>query len=223
MGDALAGSVLAVVVSTLVAGVVLATSGREDFGDLSLEATALLTLPLWAFLLGAPLWASYLKGRRSLAADFGLHMRWTDVPLGLAAGLVGQFALLILLGLLYRLLGVDLDQVGETAEELTGEASGAFGVALLVLMVAVIAPLLEELFYRGLWLRAIERRFGRVVAVVGSSVLFGAAHLQPFDFPALAGFGAIAAVLTVRTGRLGPALWAHVAFNLTAVISLLVA
>nr|MBA3303816.1 CPBP family intramembrane metalloprotease [Acidimicrobiia bacterium] len=116
-----------------------------------------------------------------------------------------------------------LDQVGETAEELTGEASGAFGVALLVLMVAVIAPLLEELFYRGLWLRAIERRFGRVVAVVGSSVLFGAAHLQPFDFPALAGFGAIAAVLTVRSGRLGPALWAHVAFNLTAVISLLVA
>ena len=35
-------------------------------------------------------------------------------------------------------------------------------------------------------------------------------------------FGVMAAVLTVATGRLGPAIWAHVAFNTTAVISLLV-
>jgi membrane protease YdiL (CAAX protease family) len=46
-------------------------------------------------------------------------------------------------------------------------------------------------------------------------------HFEPYDLPALIGFGAIAAVLTVRTGRLGPAIWAHVAFNITAVVGLL--
>jgi membrane protease YdiL (CAAX protease family) len=57
--------------------------------------------------------------------------------------------------------------------------------------------------------------------VVISSAVFGAIHFQIYDLPALFGFGVVAALLTVRTGRLGPAVWAHVAFNLTAVVSLL--
>ncbi len=111
--------------------------------------------------------------------------------------------------------------MGTAAEELTASATGVIDVVLLVAIVAVAAPLFEELFYRGLWMRSVERRWGTAWAVVVSSVLFGAIHLQIYDFPALAGFGAIAALLTVWTGRLGPAIWAHVAFNLTAVIFLL--
>lgn len=221
MGDAVLGLVLTIVVPTVVAVVVLVATDRDDLDDIPLWATALLQVPLWAGLLGAPLWASYLKGRRSLADDFGLRMQPMDVPLGLAAGFVGQIVLLLLLSLVYHLLGVDLDRVGETAEELTEGATDAVGVVLLVLIVGLAAPVFEELFYRGLWLRAIERRAGAVAAVIGSSVLFGLVHFEPYDLPALIGFGAIAAVLTVRTGRLGPAIWAHVAFNITAVVGLL--
>jgi uncharacterized protein len=221
MGDAVLGQVLALVVPTVVAVVALALSGRDDLEDIPLWATALFQVPLWAGLLGAPLWATYLKGRRSLAEDFGLRMKPMDVPLGLAVGFVGQIVLLLLLSLVYHLLGIDLDKVGETAEELTEGATNAVGVLLLVLIVGFAAPVFEELFYRGLWLRAIERRAGTVVAVIGSSVLFGLVHFEPYDLPALIGFGVIAAVLTVRTGRLGPAIWAHVAFNLTAVVGLL--
>jgi membrane protease YdiL (CAAX protease family) len=221
MGDAVLGLVLTIVVPTAVAVAVVVASGRDDLDDISLWATALLQVPLWAGLLGAPLWASYLKGRRSLADDFGLRMKPMDVPLGLAVGFVGQIVLLLLLSLVYHLLGVDIDKVGETAEELTEGATDAVGVILLVLIVGLAAPVFEELFYRGLWLRAIERRAGTVAAVIGSSVLFGVVHFEPYDLPALIGFGAIAAVLTVRTGRLGPAIWAHVAFNITAVVGLL--
>jgi membrane protease YdiL (CAAX protease family) len=46
-------------------------------------------------------------------------------------------------------------------------------------------------------------------------------HLQPLQFPALLVFGVILGVLTVRYGRLGPALWAHVGFNATTLASLL--
>ena len=221
MGDAVLGQVLALVVPTIVVGVVVGTTGREDLEDIPLWATALLQVPLWAGLLGAPLWATYLKGRRSLAADFGLRMKPFDVPLGLVCGFGGQIGLLLVLGIVYHLLGIDLDKVGETAEELTEGATNAIGVILLVVIVGLAAPVFEELFYRGLWLRAIERRAGTVTAVIGSSVLFGLVHFEPYDLPALIGFGAIAAILTVRTGRLGPAIWAHVAFNLTAVVGLL--
>ena len=221
MGDAVLGQVLTVVVPTLVAVGVLVASGRDDLDDIPLWATALLQTPLWAGLLGAPLWATMLKGRRSLAADFGLRTTPFDVPLGLVVGFGSQIVLLLLLSLVYHLLGIDLDRVGETAEELTEGATSATGVVLLVLIVGFAAPVFEELFYRGLWLRAIERRAGPVVAVIGSSLLFGIVHFEPYDLPALVGFGAVAAVLTIRTGRLGPAIWAHVAFNLTAVVGLL--
>ena len=57
-------------------------------------------------------------------------------------------------------------------------------------------------------------------AIVGSAALFGAAHLEPLQFPALFVFGLVAAVLATRTGRLGPGIWAHVAFNSVAVVNL---
>ena len=222
IGDAVAGTLLTILVPGLVVAFLAIATGRQDLDGISLGAVALLQVPLWAGLLGAPLWSSYGKGRRSLAADFGLRMRWkTDVPLGLAAGLGGQLVLVAVITLVYQLLGIDLDKVGTSAEELAAGATDVVGVVLLVSIVAVAAPLFEELFYRGLWLRSVERRFGTAWAVVVSSVVFGAIHFQIYDFPALAGFGLIAAVLTVRTGRLGPAIWAHVAFNLTAVIFLL--
>lgn len=221
LGDALGGTLLTILVPSLVVWAVVAAAGRQELGEVSLGETALLQIPLWAGLLGAPLWSSYRKGRRSLGVDFGLRMRWTDVPLGLAVGLAAQLVLVALVAVLYQLLGVDLDKVGSAAQELTSGATDVVGVVLLVSIVAVAAPVLEELFYRGLWLRSLERRLGRGWAVLASSVLFGAIHAQPYDLPALIGFGAVAALLTVSTGRLGPAIWAHVAFNLTAVVFLL--
>ncbi len=221
MGDAVLGTLLTLAVPTLVGTVVLLAMGRSDFAGVSLAAVALLQVPLWAGLLGAPLWSTYAKGRRSLAADFGLRMRGIDIPIGLAAGFATQLVLVVAIALIYPLLGIDPEQVGTTAEELTSSATDALGVILLVAIVAVAAPLFEELFYRGLWLRSLERRFGTAWGVAVSSLIFGIIHFQVYDLPALFAFGLVAALLTVRTGRLGPAIWAHVAFNLTAVISLL--
>jgi membrane protease YdiL (CAAX protease family) len=172
-------------------------------------------------MLGAVLYASYVKGRRSLRDDFALAMRPVDVAVGLGAGLLGQVAISLVTIPIYDLLGIDADKVGETAERMSDRADDPVAVVFLVLIVVVGAPIVEELFYRGLWYRSVERRFDTTVAIIGTSVLFGAIHLQPYDLFPLALFGLLAALLVARTGRLGPAIWAHVAFNLTAVISLL--
>ena len=84
----------------------------------------------------------------------------------------------------------------------------------------VVAPVVEELFFRGLLLRSMVQRWGTRVGVVGSSVIFGATHFQAIQFPALALAGLLFAVLAVRAGRLGPAIAAHAGFNAATVIVL---
>jgi uncharacterized protein len=108
------------------------------------------------------------------------------------------------------------------------ESAEGVAVVGLFLFVAVGAPAVEELFFRGLVLRALSRRLGTVAAVVGSSVLFGLAH--PQDLPgealalvmtSLAVLAALFAVLVVKTGRLGPAIVAHAVFNAWTLVHVL--
>lgn len=221
MGDALLGTLLVLLVPSIVVVIALGIAGVEEADDVALWASALLQIPLWVGLLGVPVWATMRKGRQSLRLDFGLEWRRSDLVLGVVVGFAAQFALGILLLPLYRLLGIDEDKVGEAARQLADRAEDPIGVIALLLVAVVGAPIFEELFYRGLWLRAIERRAGTAAAVVGSSLVFGLMHFQWVDTIALAGFGAVAAVLTVRTGRLGAAIAAHFVFNLTAVVTLL--
>jgi membrane protease YdiL (CAAX protease family) len=221
MGDALLGIVASLFLSVIAVGV---ADGLTDtpFDELPLWATAVLQVPLWLGLLGVAWTAVKRKGSGSLRADYGLEMRWRDVPIGLGAGLLGQLAIGFVVITLYDLFGVDTDRVGETAEELADRAAGAIDVTLLVLIVVVGAPIVEEIFYRGLWMRSIEHRSGNAVVAVGvSSVVFGLVHFQPYDLIALSLAGVLFGTLARRAGRLGPAIWAHVAFNLTAVVALL--
>jgi hypothetical protein len=148
-------------------------------------------------------------------------MRWTDIPLGVGVGLAAQIGFGIAAHLLYDLLGIDPDKVGETARDLGDRATSPFGVVCLFLIVVVGAPVIEEICYRGLWLRAAERRWGTAGGVAVSALVFGLVHFQPYDTPVLVGIGAVLALLAVRTGRLGPAVWAHVAFNLTAFFTII--
>lgn len=219
MGDAAAGIVASILLSTLAVGVIIGIGGYANGDDLPLWLQTTAEIPLWAGLLGA-VWIAVRKGA-DLRRDLRLQLRWSDIPLGLVCGFAGQIVIVLIVLPIYTLLGIDTDEVGQTAEKLADRAVHAPDVALLVLLVVFGAPIVEELFYRGLVLRSSERRFGTVVAVLGTSAVFAALHFQPYDFLALFLFGLLAALLAVRTGRLGPGIWAHMAFNLTAVISLL--
>ena len=92
--------------------------------------------------------------------------------------------------------------------------------ALLAFCLIVVAPFAEELFFRGLALRAFESRFSSRAAVVCSAVLFATIHLQVLQFPALLLFGLILGALASRNGRLGENICAHAAFNATTVVIL---
>ena len=140
---------------------------------------------------------------------------------GLWVGVVCQMFVVPVIYLPLLLLDDDLD-ISAPARELTDKADGLGGILLLVLSVVIGAPIVEEVFFRGLALRAFEARMRPRVALVVSAVVFGFAHLQPLQFPALVTIGLVCGWLVQRDGRLGRAVWAHLGFNAVAVTMLLV-
>lgn len=221
LGDAAAGIVAAQLLSILVIGVVYTATGWSAPEDIPIWATGLLQIPLWIGLGGAVWYAAERKGH-GLAADFGFSSRALDAPVGLVVGIAGQ---LVVLPLLYwpvlRVLGLSADELSEPAERLAGRAEGTAGWLVLAAMVVVAAPLVEELFYRGLLLRAMTKRgWSPWLAVLASAALFAAMHFQPLQFIGLFAFGLMLGALAQFYGRLGPAIWAHVGFNGTTVVAL---
>ncbi|MGH9224556.1 MAG: lysostaphin resistance A-like protein [Acidimicrobiales bacterium] len=225
LGDAAMGFLVGLVLSTLLASIWLAGQG-PDADDLSLGGQALSAIGLWVGLAGAAILATKRKGSGSLAEDFGLRGKPVDLLVGLAAGVFAQVILIPGIALLLSPLLGD-PEVTTPVEDLLDSASGAGKVGLF-LFVAVGAPIVEELFFRGLLLRSLLRRTSPVWAVVISGVLFGLAH--PQDLPAealilvivsLCALGILLGALVVRFGRLGPAIVAHAAFNAWTLIVLL--
>jgi membrane protease YdiL (CAAX protease family) len=222
LGDAALAFVVGVVLTNVVAALVLEATGRtgQDIDELPLTFIALFQVPQWVGTLGITWLAVHRKGD-GLVRDLDLRVAPRDVPTGLALGTATQLVLVPLLYIpLLRLLDRSGDDVAAEARELTDKASG-LGVVLLFLVVVLAAPVVEEIFFRGLLLRSLEARIGGGPALVLSSVLFGFAHFQWLQLPALVLFGLVAGALAQRFGRLGPAIFAHIAFNAVTVIVLL--
>ncbi|MGI9022956.1 MAG: CPBP family intramembrane glutamic endopeptidase [Acidimicrobiales bacterium] len=223
LGDAALGMVVGLMLSAGAASAWLGASGGEE---LSLGGRAISQIGLWTGLVGAAVWASRRKGSGRLAEDFGLRMRGVDVVIGLVLGVACQLGLVNLIAFLLSPLIGHPDVAGPVTD-LVRDTKGPKLVGV-VLFTVVGAPVVEELFFRGLLLRSLQRRLPNVVAIPVSALLFGASHLQPLSpeglllvVTSLVAFGAVLAYITVRTGRLGPAIWTHAVFNAYTMVALL--
>jgi uncharacterized protein len=215
LGDVILGLVVGLVLSSMLAGLWLGFTGDEE---LSIGGKAFSQMGLWIGLVGAPVLATRRKGSGSLTTDFWWRFRPVDLILGVGVALGAFLVIVPAVGLLLRPLLGDPDVSGPV-ERLVEESKGGALVGL-VLVAAVGAPFVEELFFRGLLLQSLRKRFGTGWAVAGSSVFFGLAH--PNDLPAdaqvvvmtaLAALAVALALVVVKTGRLGPAIVAHAVFN----------
>lgn len=227
--------IAAVIVAT---GLGLAVGGLDTMddlvdGDLS-GADAIIFLALTTIgqsgAMGLwPVIVSRWKGR-NIRLDFGWRFEKIDLAYGVGVGVAMLFlAALVSFGV-SALVGLDPGADESSNTQIISDA--ADGPAFIIILVAavVLAPIVEELFFRGLCLRAIERRFGTKVGVIGSTLLFTLPH---FTNPSLAGttvlfaaigtVGLVLAILTVKTGRLGGAVIAHAVFNAAGVAATLAA
>jgi membrane protease YdiL (CAAX protease family) len=86
-------------------------------------------------------------------------------------------------------------------------------------VVAVVAPVVEELTYRGLGFAAVRDAFGAIAAVLVTAFAFGLAHGLVVALPVLTIFGAILGWLRWRTGSVYPPMLLHSVFNGAALIA----
>lgn len=92
------------------------------------------------------------------------------------------------------------------------------GDVLPTLVVVVLLPAIcEEVFFRGFVYTGLRYHHGAKVAWVGSALIFAAAHLNPWHFPAYVGLGLFFGWLVHRTHSIYPAILAHGVNNLLSV------
>ena len=84
--------------------------------------------------------------------------------------------------------------------------------------IAIAAPLVEELLFRGLLQNAFARRMPIWAAIILSSLFFAAVHLQPYAIPGLMSLSIAFGYLYHRTGSLRMNILLHMANNAAALL-----
>lgn len=140
-------------------------------------------------------------------------------------GAVLAMPLLPLCGGIATLVRLALGQPVENPQVgvLFPESMTAAQAAVMVVLVAGVVPLVEELVFRGVLLDALRERAGPRVALVGSSLLFGLMHVEPSIVVATALLGGALGVMRLRSESIWPAVALHAANNGLAMVAILMA
>jgi len=86
---------------------------------------------------------------------------------------------------------------------------GDFGWFGAFMKVAIVAPIVEELIFRGLILHGFRRNYNGFVAVFMSALLFALFHLNPWQFPATFVLGLLLGWIVIRTNSIVLSILGH--------------
>jgi membrane protease YdiL (CAAX protease family) len=184
-------------------------------------------IPLWAGFLGAVVIASKKNGSGNVAVDYGLSWpHWKDVWTGVAGGVVGRIWPLLIAVLAILASGESLSQQSSTGPQIIGVSpSSLSGWIVMIFLTVIGAPIVEELFFRGLVQGALTRRVGAIPALFITALGFAFIHISDEGLLApvvLFPMALILGYLRRRTGRLAPGIVAHATFNATILLMFLI-
>ena len=152
-----------------------------------------------------------------------LSMRWrpSDVGTGLLLGVVGLVITLPAAGLWARWVGKD--QANSAVGQVFDGLRLPLGMAItLFLGVWLVAPLCEELLYRGVLWRALEHwRWNRWAIFGCTTALFSVAHFELLRTPLLVVISLPIALARMLTGNLLASIVAHQTNNFLPAVGLL--
>ena len=176
------------------------------------------------------LWSSAIAGTVQyvivLAVVFAIAHSLSPETLGLrrpaswwsALGVAGAgLATIFALGFVLNFFLKAGDEQGLVPDGWDGSRAAPFAANFVV--VAVMAPIVEELTFRGLGLAVVGDAVGVMPAIFITGLAFGLAHGLVIALPVLAAFGVILAVVRVKTNSLYPAIFLHATFNGLALIA----
>jgi uncharacterized protein len=229
---ALLAGILAIPLASVIGGVILAaamfashgpalfeddismTDGLEGFAQ-TRWGLMLLVVPGQLVFLGVAVGAAWLSPQpftSRLDLRWGALPRWTWLVLMLGTPIIG-----ILSSHLLSLLTEDLSEQLKLVESMMRTHVRDFPVGLIVI-VAILPGLVEELLFRGYLQSRLLRRWPPVLAVGVSALVFSAAHLDPLHVLGVIPLGLWLGTIAWRAESVWPAMLCHAVNNLVAVI-----
>lgn len=218
----LAATVLALLVAALFGFIDVETIDSDEQLPRLIMVAALAQYS--AIYLGLKL-LSYLKGTGDFKNDYHLHVSSRDWPF-FFYGVGALFALGIALTLFLDAIGVEAptQEVVEAAQ-----ASDNLGEKMVILLaIGLLAPILEEMLFRGVLLDALKARTSVTPAVWITGIVFGLVHLtDPATLalvPALIALGVVLGLVREHgSGSLSRPILMHMGFNAVTAVGLIFA
>ena len=215
--DIVLGSVIAIIatsVALLLIGLAVAMTGRQNLGPVETLAAAtseaLIVYVVWRLAI-----RRYAEGGW---AAIGVRSP-TNVVVMLAAPavLLASLGFTALYDLAVRSIGVESLVPERLPTEMLGE--GALRL-LTIVVIAVLIPFVEELFFRGFLFAGLAARFGTLTGLIVSSAVFAAAHADVKVMAPIFVAGLLFGWAYYKTKTLWVPIAAHACQNLAAVMFL---
>jgi len=196
-----------------------ASGGREDHGETLLLIITLAAVLFQTLVLFVSLRTMILRRYGLSWADLGLvpyARTWTRRAVILALGLLPVVALINTV--FPKLLGIPFEN-----PQILALAPAGFSWPAMLAMIAmggILAPIAEEIAFRGLLFGWLRQRMGFGTAAFVSASIFAVLHGVPLLIPALTAVGLAFAWITERSGSVWPAILTHGVFNTFMIASL---
>lgn len=173
----------------------------------------------FAIELGLLLWVK--KHYRLKLADFGLRKFNFWRAIGVILTLFVVFIGLVFVA--YLLISVLWPQVDLNEAQKSGFEFGRHGIGLAgsFVVTVLVAPIIEEVYFRGFVLPAFAAKWGNLVGIILSSALFGILHMQINVGVYTFILGVLLSLMYIRFRSIGPGIMFHIINNLIVFFILL--
>lgn len=221
-----------IIVSTIIAAFIFAAGVLLFKWDLVKDAL-IFALP-WYILWGLFAWLAWKLSKTKLKQVFSAkYISIKNILIAIIIAIVAQMAVILSTNLVSEL----------SKQKITGNADGMISsqttlpsILLIVSITVILAPLFEEIMFRGLFIDGIfntsrklkaSPKTATIISVIITSLLFGIAHVSSLDLSGLVIFcvtgflGAYLGYLRIKTGSLTLGIITHALFNSVTIVLLI--
>lgn len=218
------GFVLAVLLGGVFGGII-SIPFLESSTDLLVLTSS---VGLYGGFLFVARWWSVRHGSGDMVTDYGWRVRWRDAWTGLGQSLLARLGAGVV-GVIVSLF------VSETREgpgpQFGGLDLSGPNLVILGVVIVMLAPVFEELLFRGMMQPVLVRRWSPRTGIVVTSALFSVMHVLPgatvaenvISVASTFVIGLVLGRVAHRAGDLSAAMWTHALFNLLTMVVVVLA
>jgi len=133
--------------------------------------------------------------------------KWSTLGLGCGL-LISAYLVILIHNLALTSLGVDTQ-----GEEILKVFAALKSPVWFIITGVIVAPFVEEIFFRGFLFQGFRAKYGWVVSLLLSSAIFAAAHLDPVALIPTFVLGSVLAYVYHRSNSLWPGIFLHFLVN----------